>query len=131
MKTAFTRTDLFSKVASFSGAVAFKRTLDEKATSGIYNAERMKELVGILGEELVMNDDHDPFFLAKKVLDNKCAPELLIPCGTEDFLYQDNLTFKRYLEEIGYDFKFLEWEGAHNWKFWDESLDHLIDFMGV
>ena len=131
LKTAFTRTDLFSKVASFSGAVAFKRTLEEKATSGIYNEERIKELVGICGQELMFTDAEDPFFLAKKVLDEKSAPELLITCGTEDFLYQDNLGFKAYLEEIGYDFNFLEWKGNHNWKFWDESLDHLIDFMGV
>ena len=131
LKTAFTRTDLFSKAASFSGAVAFKKNIDEKVPSTIYSQERVKELVGIFGEDFAMNDADDPFFLAKKALDGKCAPELLITCGTEDFLYQDNLKFKGHLEEIGYDFKFLEWEGNHNWKFWDESLDHLIEFIGA
>ena len=130
LKTAFTRPDAFSKVASFSGAVAFRRTL-ESGVEGIYSADRIKELVGICGEEMKFTDVEDPFCLAKKVLSENNAPELLITCGTEDFLYQDNLKFKAYLEEIGYDFTFLDWAGVHCWEFWDESLDRLIEFLGV
>ena len=131
LKTAFTRTDLFSKVASFSGAVGFKKSLEEETFYDIYNKEKAKELVAIYGDDLIFPDDEDPFFLSKKVLDEKCAPDLLITCGTEDFLYQDNIKLKEHLENIGYNFTFLEWEGAHNWKFWDESLDHLLEFLGV
>ena len=131
LKTALTRTDLFSKVASFSGAVNFKNTLDKKTLSTIYSQERIKELVGIFGEEFILNDADDPFFLAKKALDSGNCPDVLLTCGTEDFLYEDNMNFKKYLEDIGYNFTFLEWAGAHNWKFWDESLDHLLEFLGV
>ena len=130
LKTAFTRTDLFSKAASFSGAVAFKKALDVGSDS-IYSADRVKELVAICGEEKKFTDEEDPFYLAKKVVCEGCAPEVLITCGTEDFLYQDNLRFKAHLEEIGYDFTFLEWAGNHSWQFWDESLDRLIEFLGV
>lgn len=131
LKTALTRTDLFSKAASFSGAVAFKKSLDEKVTSNIYSQERIKELIGICSEELVLTDAEDTFFLSKKAVSEGSAPDILLTCGTSDFLYQDNLRFKSYLEEIGYNFTFLEWEGSHNWAFWDESLDRLIEFLGV
>ena len=132
LKTAFTRPDVFSKVASFSGAVAFRKALEEdNNTHGIYNAERIKELVGICGQDIKFNDEQDPFFLAKKVLDENKNPDVLLTCGTEDFLYQSNIEFKNYLKEIGYPAKFLEWEGSHGWKFWDESLDHLLEFLGV
>ncbi len=130
LKTAFKRPDVFSKAASFSGAVAFKRTLD-KCVDNIYSADRIKELIGICGNDLKFTDLEDPFFLAKKTLDEGNTPDVLLTCGTEDFLYQDNIEFKNYLEEIGYPAKFLEWEGDHNWKFWDESLDHLLKFLGV
>ncbi len=130
MKIAFTRPEAFSKVASFSGAVAFKKTLDKGADS-IYSAERVKELIGICGDDMKFTDLEDPFFLAKKVLDESVNPDVLLTCGTEDFLYQDNIEFKDYLKAIGYPAKFLEWKGEHSWKFWDESLDHLIEFLGV
>ena len=130
LKTAFTRPDAFSKVASFSGAVAFKKALDADVNN-IYSADRVKELIAICGEELKFTDEEDPFYLSKKLVSEKNAPKLLITCGTEDFLYQDNLKFKAYLEEIGYNFTFLEWAGNHCWEFWDESLDRLIEFLGV
>ena len=130
LKTALTRTDFFSKVASFSGAVAFKKTLDG-GVNNIYGPERIKELIGICGQDAKLTEEDDPFFLAEKVLNEENVPDILLTCGTQDFLYNDNVKFKNHLEEIGYPAKFLQWEGNHNWKFWDESLDYLLEFLGV
>lgn len=48
-----------------------------------------------------------------------------IACGKEDFLYQDNVVYRQYLDEKQYPYEYYESAGGHSWKNW---MDYLIIF---
>ena len=50
-------------------------------------------------------------------------------CGTEDFLYKDNLVMKQFLEKQNADFKYVEGPGMHDWKFWIPSSEEGIKYL--
>ena len=44
-------------------------------------------------------------------------PRIYAVCGTEDFLYPQNQTFRKHMEGKGFDFVYEEARGVHNWDF--------------
>jgi len=46
--------------------------------------------------------------------------------GTEDFLYQDNVTWRNTLNSKGVNFTYLERSGAHTWPFWQACLPKAL-----
>ncbi|AKG74502.1 alpha/beta hydrolase [Salinicoccus halodurans] len=56
-------------------------------------------------------------------------PELYMMCGTEDYVYEDNLKFKKFLEGKGIDFKYEEGPGNHDWDYWNAGIEKAIDWF--
>ena len=48
-----------------------------------------------------------------------------IACGKEDFLYEDNVIYRQYLDEKQYPYEYHESAGGHSWKNW---MDYLTIF---
>ncbi len=48
-----------------------------------------------------------------------------IACGVDDFLYQDNVVYRQYLDEKQYPYEYHESEGGHTWDNW---IDYLTIF---
>ena len=48
-----------------------------------------------------------------------------IACGAEDFLYQDNVVYRQYLDEKQYPYEYHESAGGHTWENW---IDYLTIF---
>ena len=48
-----------------------------------------------------------------------------IACGAEDFLYQDNVVYRQYLDEKQYPYEYHESAGGHSWENW---MDYLTIF---
>ena len=48
-----------------------------------------------------------------------------IACGVDDFLYQDNVIYRQYLDEKQYPYEYHESAGGHSWKNW---MDYLTLF---
>lgn len=54
------------------------------------------------------------------------APQLYwIACGVDDFLYQDNVVYRQYLDEKQYPYEYHESTGGHSWQNW---MDYLTIF---
>ena len=49
-----------------------------------------------------------------------------IACGAEDFLYQDNVVYRQYLDENQYPYEYHESAGGHSWQNW---IDYLTSFV--
>ena len=45
-----------------------------------------------------------------------------IACGAEDFLYQDNVVYRQYLDEKQYPYEYHESAGGHSWQNWMDYL---------
>ena len=50
-------------------------------------------------------------------------------CGTEDFLYTQNVRFRDHLRALGLDLTYEESPGNHNWKCWDEKIQSVINWL--
>ena len=48
-----------------------------------------------------------------------------IACGVDDFLYEDNVIYRKYLDEKQYPYEYHESAGGHSWQNW---MDYLTIF---
>lgn len=48
-----------------------------------------------------------------------------IACGVDDFLYEDNVIYRQYLDEKHYPYEYHESAGGHSWQNW---MDYLTIF---
>ncbi len=126
MLLGLSRPDLYSACATFSGAVG---VADENYFEGEDFVKRY--IMPILGpdykvrEELLINK------LADKVakLPKEKQPRVLCTCGRQDFLYNMNSDFKEHMRTLPIDFTYMEWDGEHEWYFWDKSIVYAISYF--
>jgi len=127
-KLAMTHPDRYAAAASLSGAVDIRKVIgghglhDEKA----WRLE-MQSIFGDLGK--VPKSKHDLLALAKKVSKSKIKPRLYQACGTEDFLYADNLRFRDAVRKLPLDLTYEEGPGEHNWAYWDKMIQSVLKWM--
>jgi len=73
---------------------------------------------------------HDLFTLAQKVSQSKTKPRLFQYCGTEDFLYKDNLRLRDFIRPLGFDYTYEETPGDHSWVYWDRIIQKVLAWLG-
>jgi len=91
--------------------------------------ELTPHLAHIFGENAPLPKEDDLFYLIKKYNKNARKPRLYIGIGTEDFLYSYNVDFRAEMEKLDYDFTYRESKGVHNWYFWDEYIQYVLEWM--
>ena len=51
--------------------------------------------------------------------------------GKQDMLYEMNEDFRKFAESRPLDYKYEEWDGLHDWVFWDTALQKMLNaFFG-
>jgi S-formylglutathione hydrolase FrmB len=53
---------------------------------------------------------------------------LLIDCGTEDFLIEDNRAFTAQLKAASVPHVYREFPGVHDWDYWDLHVREALAF---
>jgi S-formylglutathione hydrolase FrmB len=71
---------------------------------------------------------HDLLDLAKAAKKKNKLPQLLIDCGTEDFLLNENREFHAKLTQLRVPHTYNEFPGSHNWDYWDLHIREAIQF---
>lgn len=121
-KLALRKPESFAAAASLSGALDIKRAVKSwlKAEGG-----------NIFGDTRRINgSENDLFSLARKAKKQGMAlPKLYQVCGTEDFVYQDNVKFKRHAERLKLDLDYHEGPGSHEWGFWDNRIRDVLRWL--
>ena len=117
LKAALRRPDVYCAAAGLS-SVADIKSLDFKDT-----------FIPIFGEEMVIPDEEDLFYLAEKTNSNPDKPRVFMGVGTEDFLYEANVKLKEKFETLEYDYTYRQSSGSHNWEFWDEYIQYVLEWM--
>jgi S-formylglutathione hydrolase FrmB len=122
-RCAFMLPDRFAAAASFSGAldmVARRESLERTPVTDLVYGEG----VGIRGTT------YDLFHLAEEAgLDGGGLPPLYQWCGTEDFLYENNLRFRDHATSRGIDLTYEEGPGGHEWGCWDTALVRYLGWL--
>lgn len=84
--------------------------------------------------ETLAGSPSDLYRLIRDVEDARVPrPVLRQICGTEDYLYPDNVRFREFmLTRDGWEYTYFEDHGAHWWDFWDRVLPDVLDhFEGI
>ncbi|MGI6173270.1 MAG: alpha/beta hydrolase [Christensenellales bacterium] len=121
MKLGLRASDTFSQVASLSGG------LDAYACSnpdqGLWR--------DIFGEKERIPGSFNDLFAAAKELkaSGKALPRIFMWCGTEDFLYDQNIRMRDALSSLGYDLTYTETAGDHQWKYWDREIQNVLKWL--
>jgi S-formylglutathione hydrolase FrmB len=68
---------------------------------------------------IVDPDDLDLLVHAERVMQRERQPVLSFDCGTEDRLLEENRQFHEDLDRIGLAHHYAEYEGGHDWDYWD------------
>jgi len=125
-KCALTRPDFYAACAALSGAMDMKGRVGANKDS---DPPIFPELKAILGEALIYPDKDDLFYLADKAASLTEKPRMLIICGDNDFLLDDNHRFDAHLKSLNYGHTYIEWPGDHNWDFWELCLPEAFKFF--
>lgn len=83
----------------------------------------------VFGPDACVHAEDDLFKLASKVQSDPNKPMLFMGCGTEDSLYAENIEFKNYLQDRGYELTFMESAGGHSWDFWDRYIQYVLEWL--
>jgi S-formylglutathione hydrolase FrmB len=128
-KLALTYPDRYAAAASLSGAVDICEVVREKKEDPL-NKAWLVEMRNVFGDlSKVPNSKHDLFTLAKKVAKSPVKPRLYQCCGTEDFLYADNIRFHDAIRKLPLDLTYEEGPGEHVWAYWDKMIQNVLTWM--
>lgn len=125
IKTAFENPELFGKACFMSSAVNIDRLLN-------YDWPDFK-MSGIIGD---VSSTAGTSLDIKKIVEDglekvgiKGLPKLYMMCGTEDFIYEENVAFKAFLKSKDILFKYEEGPGEHDYAYWDQGILKAIQWM--
>lgn len=117
----------YSKAASLSGAldlVTLYQGMKDNPQSGPFN------WTAIFGNPDAIAGSHSDLFAQYHACVEKgCVPKLYQACGTEDFLYQLNLSVRDRLLAEKADLIYRESPGIHDWNFWDREIPDVLDWF--
>lgn len=79
---------------------------------------------------LTPGGDNDLAALAqRKLQEGRCLPKFYQCCGTEDFLYRNNVAMRAQFEQLGLDLTYAESSGIHDWAYWNSQLPAIMDWL--
>ena len=126
-KLALNRPEDFCAAASLSGALWLDPAAlfdDEKNDL----APMFREIFG--GRERLIGSENDLPHVARALADSGGPkPRLYQCCGTEDFLYEQNLAFRDFMGPLGFDCTYEEEPGEHEWGFWDRKIQRVLEWL--
>ena len=120
-KLALSHPDRYAAAASLSGALEVRSFAREAGAEGrcVFGPPRK-----------VRGSSNDLYYLAHQVAQNaRVCPRLYQCCGTEDFLYQDNVDFRDYALKLKLDLTYEEGPGEHEWGYWDQQIKRVLDWL--
>jgi S-formylglutathione hydrolase FrmB len=123
LRIALAHPDRYVSANSHSGAVGYGDTFDPK-TGSVLPEWEFRNIFG----HSPGSTDHDLRHLVRRAKRAKRLPQLLIDCGTEDFLLPHNRKFHDDLTRLKVPHTYREFPGDHNWDYWDQHVRDALDF---
>lgn len=114
--------DKFQGVVAMSGALDLVSLWSRDQT----RTPLFRNIFGSLSDLEI--SDNNLMGLWSSKLRSEVAPHFLQICGTKDFLYDDNQTFRKGAENNLKNFIYQESPGNHDWQFWDQQIQQVLKF---
>ena len=118
MKTALKFPETFVAAAGLSSVADVDKFMKERAP----------ELGKVIfGDEVPASEDL--FALTTACESNPLRPRLYMIEGLGDFMLEENRRLAAHIKTLNYDFTYEEYEGVHDWAFWDTYIQKVLNWM--
>lgn len=139
LKCALSKPDTHGYCCAFSSACLYlKESLDAQRLHGhteefkrTYGEQTVNDIYATFGPDLKWSSNYEIMDLAKNIKADKAKPVIYASCGTGDFMRESNIRFKEDMESLDFDFIFEEWEGSHDWYFFNESVRRALKHISL
>lgn len=130
---ALNHPEKFAAACAMSGCPIEMTDENTARNRGMFSHRRANQLANCGGLEGYLASEQNTWRIIKEKVNDPNLPRLYFTCGTKDeLLYESYKRFEKYAHEIGLQAKFEETEGyAHEWRFWDLSLQKALDFFDL
>ena len=124
-KLALSYPERYAAAASLSGTLDVVRLAQAEQMAG------QSELGHIFGEaNALAGSPNDLFSLTEQIVEQGWPrPSLYQWCGTDDFLYPDNVRFREHSESLGLAVTYEEGPGGHEWSCWDTQIQRVLSWL--
>ena len=127
-KLALNCPDRYAAAASMSGALDIVRRADNNDWADLF-----ADVFG--SKDLARQPPHNLLALVERFGVSDAArstcPKLFQACGTEDFLYNDNQTFRACAEAAKLPLTYMEQPGGHEWPYWDARIRDILAWLPI
>lgn len=112
---------------TFGAIIALSAAFAQFETDDIAFREYRETCFGPLHE--AAKTDKNPRVLMESLKNSLQKPEVYIACGLQDTLLPWNRLYHNILKDHGFNVVYEEWEGDHNWEFWDAGIEKAISWL--
>lgn len=127
-KIAMRNPDRYAAAASLSGGMRIVSNKSSRPSAVPVN-DYLKAVYGP-NMEAYNPEDEDLFKILQKAVDDGIQlPKLYQCCGTDDFVYEQNVEFRDFARKLNVDLTYEEGPGLHNWDFWDPYIRKILDWL--
>lgn len=119
----------FSRPEQYAGVGILSGVVDVRRLNGEWWDTDARRIWGEDYRHTLPGSEDDPFALVDRLAAQSVRPRVFHACGTEDFLYEDNLAFRRHMEDKGFSYEYRESSGGHDYDFWESQFAGMIDFL--
>ena len=139
LKCALSKPEQYGYCAAFSSACLYlKEYLDEyrpkekwDEVRAAFGDQMVMDFLAIHGEELEWKPEHEILCLADRAEKEKEKPRIYMACGYKDYLREFNVRFAKEMKNRDFDFTFEEWEGQHDWYFFNQALEKALKYKDL
>lgn len=129
LKCALTYPERYYACAAFSSACDIAQIAANveviEQTKGVHQT-----FEAIFGVPVRVPEDSDLFLLSEKNEAKLGRLQLYLACGRQDFLYDSNVRLAGHMRERNLKrFLYEEWDGTHEWGFWDKAIKRTLDWV--
>ncbi|MGJ6980430.1 alpha/beta hydrolase [Aestuariimicrobium soli] len=122
-KLALNQPGRFAAAASLSGALwSLSPELKERLSERFHH---------VWGDEGLVEGGPDDLVGLLNTVDKQALPKLWTTCGTEDFLFEDNLVFEKAAAEAGAPLEIEHRPGEHEWGYWDQAIQDVLAWLPI
>ncbi len=130
MHLGLSHPERYAAIGSFSGAM----DLGTIGASVDLIPDMRSIFAPVLGDDLTLSEDHQLLVMAKKVaaLPKEQQPRIFATCGAQDVdtsIRTQNRNFFEASKDLALSYTYAEWDGVHEWNFWDRSFAEFIGFI--
>ena len=116
---------------TFSCAAGLSSVCDVVAITGNANLGSQSYWADVFGPADQIAGSFNDLFAAAEDMAKGDGPktQFFMWCGTEDFLYQQNVRFRDHLRALGLPLTYEECPGDHQWKYWDQKIQTILNWL--